>query len=167
MLTAIAVTAAVLATLMTSCGAVMAPGAPQAQVVAEGELSFFRPGAAAPIARIQIAIADTPAQRSRGLMYVRRLPPDGGMLFVLDSAGPVTFWMRNTFVPLDIIFVNNAKTVISIAKNTTPLSDALIPSHGDARYVVEVNAGYCEAHGIKQSDTIGFRRTPPTEPVRK
>jgi len=167
MVPAVAIVGAVLLTLMASCGAVITSGAPPAHFVKQGQLSFFRQGAGEKIAQIDIELADTPPQRTRGLMYMRYLPPDAGMLFIFDSARPVTFWMRNTFIPLDIIFVNGARAIISAAKNATPLSEALIPSHGNARYVVEVNAGYCEAHGLQEGDTVDFRRITATEPVRK
>jgi uncharacterized membrane protein (UPF0127 family) len=130
----------------------------------QGELSFLRQGTGEKIAQIDIEIADTPAKRTLGLMYRRSLPQDAGMLFIFESSGPLSFWMKNTYIPLDMIFADEGKTIVSIAKNTVPLSEALIPSGKNAMYVVEVNAGFCDKHGIRTSDLISFTRTSDAAP---
>lgn len=154
---------AVLLALVTGCGSNAISSAPEVQFTKEGELSFFRQGTAEKIAQIDIEIADTPAERTQGLMYRRYLPPDAGMLFIFESSGPLSFWMKNTYIPLDIIFISETKAIVSIAKNTTPLSEGLIPSGKAAMYAVEVNAGFCDRHAITQGDTVDFTRIVPTE----
>ena len=155
---AFAVIGALLLTLVTSCGSGITPTPHEVQFTKEGELSFFRETTADKIAQIDIEIADTPAERARGLAYRSSLPLDAGMLFIFASAGPLTFWMKDTFISLDIVFVSDAKQIVSIARHTVPLSAALIPSGGDAMYVVEVNAGFCDSHGIREGDRIDFTR---------
>jgi uncharacterized membrane protein (UPF0127 family) len=158
MMTLLPVLSALLLMLMSGCGSNIIASAPEVQFTKEGELSFFRQVTGEKIAQIDIEIADTPAERTQGLMDRRYLPPNAGMLFIFDSPGPLSFWMKNTYIPLDIIFISEAKTIVSIAKNTTPLSEALIPSGEDAMYVVEVNAGFCDRYGIAAGDAIDFVR---------
>ncbi len=76
------------------------------------------------------------------------------MLFVFGSDGPRSFWMKNTPLPLDIIFINAAKRVVSIAANTTPYSLESLPSAGPAKYVLEVNGGFCARHGIAAGASV-------------
>lgn len=89
----------------------------------------------------QVEIADDDAERSRGLMYRPPLADDRGMLFQFPEAAERTFWMRNTPSSLDIIYVSPDGEIISIARNTTPNSDAPIPSNGAASGVIELRAG--------------------------
>jgi len=155
----VSVIGALILALVTGCGSNAITSAPEAQFTKEGELWFVRQATAETIARIDIEIADTPAERTQGLMHRSYLPPDAGMLFIFESSGPLTFWMKDTLIPLDVIFVSEAKQIVSIAQNTTPLSETLIPSGGNAMYVVEVNAGFCDARGIAAGDTMDFVRT--------
>ncbi|MEM6422329.1 MAG: DUF192 domain-containing protein [Pseudomonadota bacterium] len=99
-------------------------------------------------ATYRVEIADEPAERSRGLMFRQSLDRDAGMLFLFDEPAPASFWMRNTFISLDIIFVDETGTVLNVAENTVPFSEAPIPSDGDAAAVLEVNAGEAAEHGI-------------------
>lgn len=75
------------------------------------------------------------------------------MLFLFPREAPQSFWMRNTPLPLDIIFISATRTIVSIAANTTPFSETPVPSDSTAQFVLEVNAGFCQQHGI----TIGGR----------
>ena len=97
---------------------------------------------------VAVEIADTPAKRNFGLMYRNSLPDRQGMLFLFPSEGPLSFWMKNTPLPLDIIYINAARTIVDIAANTTPFSETPLPSHGSAQFVLEVNAGFCQKYGI-------------------
>ena len=96
----------------------------------------------------RVEIADEPGERRRGLMYRTDLARDAGMLFIFESPGPRAFWMRNTPLPLDILFIDETGRVLNIAETTTPYSEARIPSEGDALVVLEVNAGEAERHGF-------------------
>jgi uncharacterized membrane protein (UPF0127 family) len=81
-------------------------------------------------------------------MYRNDLDADAGMLFVFGDSAPRTFWMKNTPLPLDILFLDDAGTVLNVAASTTPYSEAPLRSAGPARYVLEVNAGFAAKHGI-------------------
>lgn len=97
---------------------------------------------------VRVEIAATREELSRGLMYRNALDADAGMLFVFGDSAPRTFWMKNTPLPLDILFLDDAGTVLNVAASTTPYSEAPVRSAGPARYVLEVNAGFAAKHGI-------------------
>lgn len=101
-------------------------------------------------------IADTAEERSTGLMNRTTLASDAAMLFVFDSDGRSSFWMKDTLVSLDILFINSAKTIVDLAQNTEPLSEELITPSQDYRYVLEVNAGTTAAEGIAVGDEVQF-----------
>jgi len=103
-----------------------------------------------------VEVADTQQKRSFGLMYRRDLPESHGMLFLFPREEPLSFWMKNTPLPLDIIFINAAHTIVSIAANTKPFSEKPHPSDGPAQFVLEVNGGFCQRHGVAVSDRVEF-----------
>ena len=80
------------------------------------------------------------------------------MLFVFSDSQERSFWMKNTIMPLDIIYVNAKKQIITTQKNAVPYSEDSVPSNGPAQYVVEVNAGFCDRHSIKPGDHIEWQR---------
>lgn len=92
--------------------------------------------------------------RNRGLMYRKRLARDGGMLFDYDPPQDVAFWMKNTYVSLDIIFIDATGKIITIAAKTKPLSLDRIPSHGEARGVLEIKGGMAAKLGINVGDRV-------------
>src|SRR5690554_2126621 len=94
-----------------------------------------------PIHQIGIEIADDDYARETGLMYRQELGADQGMLFIFPDEAERGFYMKNTHIPLDIIYFNADSTAISIHENTTPLDDTSIPSNGPAKFVLEINAG--------------------------
>jgi len=106
--------------------------------------------------RVSVEIADTPQKRSFGLMYRHDLPESHGMLFLFPREEPLSFWMKNTPLPLDIIFINAAHTIVSIASNTTPFSEKPLPSGSPAQFVLEVNGGFCQRHGVAVGDRAEF-----------
>lgn len=97
---------------------------------------------------VQVETVATPEKRNFGLMYRKDLPESQGMLFLFPREQRLSFWMKNTFLPLDIIFINSAQTIVHIAANTKPFSEEPIPSGFPAQFVLEVNAGFCQRHGI-------------------
>jgi uncharacterized membrane protein (UPF0127 family) len=99
-------------------------------------------------ARFAVEIADTPAERSRGLMHRESLPRGAGMLFVYDRPQPVSFWMRNTLIPLDIIFLDRSGTVARVHENAVPLDETSIPGGRGIQFVLEINAGLASEFGI-------------------
>ncbi len=125
--------------------------------VKEGDLSFTNPNGDS-IAQLEIEIADDEQQRQTGLMFRDKMGENQGMLFIFDREAPQAFWMHNTVLPLDIIYVNSKMEIVHIAKNAKPYSEKSLPSIKPAQYVVEVNAGYCDKIGIKEGDKIVWRR---------
>jgi uncharacterized membrane protein (UPF0127 family) len=100
----------------------------------------------------QVEIADNPQERAFGLMFRQEMPADAGMLFDFEEEQPASFWMRNTYIPLDMLFIKADGTVESIAERTTPLSERSIPSKGPVRYVLEINGGVSKELGIEPGD---------------
>ncbi|MEW6506481.1 MAG: DUF192 domain-containing protein [Bacteroidota bacterium] len=123
----------------------------------EGELVFTTNNGNT-ISKIDIEIADDDQQRELGLMMRRSLKEDNGMLFIFPLETLQAFWMKNTIIPLDIIYVNAQNEIVKIYKNTVPYSEKSLPSGKPSLYVVEVNSGYTDKHGIKEGDKIIWKR---------
>jgi len=101
-----------------------------------------------------VEIADTEPKRAEGLMFRTEMAADHGMLFDFKREQPVWFWMKNTYLSLDMIFVKADGQILSIAEDTTPLSEATVPSGGPVRFVFEVRAGTSKRLGIRPGDRI-------------
>lgn len=110
--------------------------------------------------RFMVEIADNDASRAQGLMNRRSLAPDRGMLFDFHTPRPVSFWMRNTYISLDMIFIRQDGTILSIARKTRPLSDAPVPSGGPVRGVLEIIGGRAAEIGALPGDRIIHRIFP-------
>jgi len=123
----------------------------------DGELRFLHAKTRKVIIKAEIELAKTPAAQEKGLMYRKSMPDSAGMLFIFDDFEPLTFWMKNTIIPLDIIFADSAKQIVTIARNAVPYSEEQIPSGKSAMYVVEMNAGFALKHGLKEGDFIDFQ----------
>jgi len=102
----------------------------------------------------QVEMAETPRQRTQGLMWRRHLPESSGMLFDFGNSAPVVMWMKNTYVPLDMIFITANGTILNIARDTVPESTAFINSGGPVRGVLEVPAGTTARLGIRPGHRI-------------
>jgi uncharacterized membrane protein (UPF0127 family) len=101
-----------------------------------------------------VEIADDEPERQRGLMFRPPLEADRGMLFEFEAAEEQGFWMRNTPSSLDIVYIGADGRIVSIARHTTPFSDAVLPSNGPAKGVLEVRAGRMDEIGAKPGDTV-------------
>ena len=101
-----------------------------------------------------VEIADTEPEREKGLMFRKELPEGRGMLFDFHREQEVGFWMQNTYIPLDMIFIRGDGRILRIAENTEPLSTRIIPSNGPVRAVLEVIAGTAEKFGIAPGDRV-------------
>ncbi len=110
--------------------------------------------AAAGTHRFEVEVARTPAQRIRGLMFRTGLAADAGMLFVMETEGEAAIWMKNTFIPLDILFVAADGRITRIATDTTPLSTRIIGSGGPVLALLEVPAGTARRLGIAPGDRV-------------
>jgi len=106
--------------------------------------------------RYTVEIATTNGERAKGLMFRRSLPEDSGMLFIYDPPQPVGMWMRNTYIPLDMVFINDEGTVRRVEANTEPFSTDLINSGGDVAAVLELNAGQAAKIGVRPGDQVIF-----------
>jgi uncharacterized membrane protein (UPF0127 family) len=102
----------------------------------------------------QIEIADNDATRERGLMDRRYMAADHGMLFEFDRDEPVSFWMKNTYIPLDMVFIAPSGVVTHIVANAEPLSERVIPSGGPSIAVLELNGGMAASIGLKVGDKV-------------
>lgn len=107
---------------------------------------------------LRVEVADTPAKQERGLMFRQSIPDDEGMLFVYREPQELGFWMRNTFLPLDIAFVGADDVILNIHQ-AKPLDDSILyRSAGAAKYVIETNQGWFFRHGIRPGDRVRFGR---------
>lgn len=108
--------------------------------------------------RFEVELVDTPQTRSVGLMHRRALAPDRGMLFDMERTGEASFWMKDTYVSLDIIFIDIDGRVVRIAAETTPLSERPIMSGAPVRFVLELVAGTAAAIGLQPGDVVRHAR---------
>ena len=132
-------------TRWAALGFLLAFGSAEAGACTPTEISFRTDAGETSFA---IEIADDPDEQSRGLMFRRELAAEAGMLFVYDPPQPAAFWMKNTFLPLDMIFIDDSGRVESVAADTVPFSLEVLRSEGEIRAVLEVNAGLAAKLGI-------------------
>lgn len=120
----------------------------------DGELLFLESGSDKLLFKIETEIVSTDEERARGLMFRNEMAEDNGMIFLFSQEDTQSFYMRNTLIPLDIIYVNSKMEIVDIYKNTEPLNETSLPSKAPAMYVVEINGGLCEKYGIEEGDLI-------------
>jgi uncharacterized membrane protein (UPF0127 family) len=118
--------------------------------------------------RFTVEIADDDAERSRGLMFRDELAADSGMIFIHDDEVPQAYWMKNTKIPLDILYFDRSRKLVSASERVPPCSAGdqcpPFPSTGPALYVLELNAGMVESLGVKPGDELVFGPTIPKRP---
>ncbi|HEU4383797.1 MAG TPA: DUF192 domain-containing protein [Anaeromyxobacteraceae bacterium] len=124
------------------------PGAPQVVVESGGKARA-----------VVVEVAADPASRERGLMFREKLEDGRGMLFVFEEEAEHSFWMKNTLVSLDLIFVSGEGRVVGLVSRAEPLSLAPLTG-GRCRYVLEVPAGWAEARGVARGDRVRFENVP-------
>lgn len=105
---------------------------------------------------VQVELARTPAERARGLMERSELGVDAGMLFVFDETSVHAFWMKSTRIPLDMIFIDDDGRIVGVVQRAVPGDLAPRSAGGASRYVLEVNGGWAEAHGVAAGDRVRF-----------
>lgn len=118
--------------------------------------------------RFYVAIADDDASRARGLMFVDELPDNEGMFFVFRREEPRAFWMKNTRIPLDIIYLNQNLVVVDIIEQAKPCRSARCPSYPSrrpAQYVLELNGGMTEKLGLEVGDRVVVGNIPLPQPT--
>ncbi len=104
--------------------------------------------------RFEVELAITPEQQATGLMHREEMAADAGMLFVFEPVRPVSFWMKNTLISLDMLFVGADGRIVNIGERTEPLSTASVPSDGPVRAVLEINGGLSNMLGIRPGDRV-------------
>jgi len=112
---------------------------------------------------IDVEIADTLEEKSQGLMFRTRLDDKSGMLFFYKSPQEITMWMRNTYIPLDMVFIRANGTVHRIEARTEPLSEDIIASRGDVTACLELAGGAAERLGLKPGDRVEHRYFQPND----
>jgi hypothetical protein len=104
----------------------------------------------------QVEIADTPSKREMGLQYRRELGADKGMIFLFPSESLQSFWMKNTPIPLDMLFIGRERKIVGIVEQTAPFSLDPRSVGAPSQYVLEINGGLAKHHGFKAGDTVRF-----------
>lgn len=107
--------------------------------------------------RFIVEVARTPREQEIGLMFRQSLGPDRGMIFPYDPPQDVSFWMKNTLIPLDMIFIRADGRIANIAENTTPLSLEPVPGEGPIAAVLEIAGGRSAQLGLQRGDTVDWR----------
>lgn len=113
--------------------------------------------------RFRVEVADTPESRAQGLMFRESMPRFSGMLFVYEAPGPVAFWMRNTLIPLDMLFFDPSGLLTHVHANARPLDETPIPGGENVLYVLEINGGLAETLGIAEGAVL---RHPAIDPAQ-
>lgn len=121
----------------------------------EGELSIYKDDSLK-IGNIDIEIADNEYERQTGLMYRTSMENNQGMLFIFEDEQPRSFFMKNTSIPLDILFIDSNNRIINSIENAAPMSEESLRSQGPAQYVLELNAGMIEMWKLQSGDRIEF-----------
>jgi uncharacterized protein len=109
----------------------------------------------------QVEVADTPAKREIGLQYRRDLSPDRGMIFLFPRESRLSFWMKNTPIPLDMIFISSDRKIVGIVEQAVPFSTDSRSVPAASRFVLEINGGLAGRYGIKVGDSITFHGLAP------
>jgi len=126
------------------------------EFIKEAEVTFIDDSTEKKIITIGVEVASKEEERNQGLMYREKMPENFGMLFIFPTSAPRSFWMKNTIIPLDIIFLDQNKRIIHIVEGTRPFSEDPIESYGNAMYVIEVNAGFTDIYNIGKYDVAKF-----------
>lgn len=126
----------------------------------EGNLTLYRGQTDSVLARLDIEIAETDYEIQTGLMYRKSMEDRQGMLFIFPDEERHSFYMKNTLIPLDILFIRGDLSVANIARNAQPLDESGIPSAGPVRYVLEIKAGLSDRWGLREGDRVAFERNP-------
>ena len=109
---------------------------------------------------VDVEVVSTEAKIERGLMYRQHMPPNEGMLFLLPVEKDWTFWMRNTLIPLDMLFIKKDMTVAGVVENATPKTETIRKVGIPSVYVLEVNGGWALEHHVTAGAKVRFERIP-------
>ncbi|MGI5861384.1 MAG: DUF192 domain-containing protein [Myxococcales bacterium] len=104
--------------------------------------------------RVEVELASNDRDRARGLMFRKSMPEMAGMYFVFPEESYQSFWMRNTYLPLDMLFIAADGTVVGIVENAEPLTTTPRAVDAESQFVLEVNGGWCSRHGVRRGDKV-------------
>ncbi|MBA4746813.1 MAG: DUF192 domain-containing protein [Muricauda sp.] len=124
----------------------------------EGDLAVIATETDSIKANFDIEIAETDYETKTGLMYRKSMEKKQGMLFIQPTESLQYFYMKNTEIPLDIIYISQAQKIVSFQKNARPFDENTLPSNAPAKYVLEINAGLSDQLGLQVGDSISFSR---------
>lgn len=124
----------------------------------EGQLSIINNSTKKVITKLDIEFAETAYETQTGLMYRNSMAQNQGMLFIFKDERPRSFYMKNTRIPLDIIYLDTNKEIVSFQENAQPLNKNSLPSNKAAKYVLEVNAGLVKQWQLKIGNFITFTK---------
>lgn len=134
---------------------------PEVTFTKEGELTLYKATTDTVITTLDIELAKTDFEIQTGLMYREKMKDHQAMLFVFDDIRERNFYMKNTRFPLDLIFLDHNKTVVSFQKNAQPLDESSLPSHALAQFVLEVNGGLAEQWRLEVGDKMDYLEYKP------
>ncbi len=137
-----------------------APDEPGREEPTQQPRVWLEPPGREPVA-VDVEVARTPAETQRGLMFRRQMAPNAGMIFLFARPRQMTFWMRNTYIPLDMVFITSEMRVLGVVENATPETDDAREVEGISQYVLEVNAGFAREHGIAAGTPVRFEQVGP------
>ncbi|NNF81854.1 MAG: DUF192 domain-containing protein [Flavobacteriaceae bacterium] len=123
----------------------------------DGDLKVYEARTDSVKAQFSIEIADDEYERQRGLMDRKSMENDQGMLFIFPDNTLRSFYMKSTYIPLDIIYIGSDKTIVSFQKNARPLDESSLPSNVPAQYVFEINGGLSDQLDIKVGDSVDYK----------
>jgi uncharacterized membrane protein (UPF0127 family) len=105
---------------------------------------------------VKVEVVNTPSTREFGLMYRKHLDEDVGMIFVFPAPDHLSFWMKNTVIPLDMIFADARGKIVGVVQNAEPFSERPLSVEGDSLYVLEVNGGFTQRNQVQAGDAMKF-----------
>ena len=105
---------------------------------------------------VKVEVARSDPERQHGLMYRQKLEPGRGMIFLFEHPQRLTFWMKNTYIPLDMIFISNERKVLYVEENAEPLTTQSRGPDEDSQFVLEVPGGWARAHGVERGVAVKF-----------
>ncbi|WP_340202190.1 DUF192 domain-containing protein [Ascidiimonas sp. W6] len=123
----------------------------------EGDLQIMKPDSTL-VVQLEIEIADNDYEIQTGLMYRKKMQENRGMLFIFPNEEPRYFYMKNTEIALDLLYIDANYKIVSIMKNTQPFDENTLPASAPAKYVLEVNAGFTDKKKISKGDLVKFTK---------
>lgn len=124
----------------------------------EGELKLYKSTSDILITQFDIEIADNDYEVQTGLMHRKSMQDDRAMLFIFPDSRMLSFYMKNTYIPLDIIYIDKDKHIVSIQEKSNPMDETPLPSQFPAQYVLEINAGLSKKLNLNVGDSIEFTK---------